>query len=308
MGDKPRVGFIGIGMMGKPMSKRALHAGYPLTVYDIRPGPVEELVAEGAARATNPEEVARGCDVVLTSLPSTSACEEVYFGSSGLLKGAKAGQTLVETSTVPPSLIRKYAGAASQKGVVVIDAALLAQGQPGRKGTAAEIAARGQIMVVVGGKPEEVEKVRPVLETFGNPVLHMGPLGSGEIIKILNNSVAQTTFCIICEVLAMGAKAGVNMNRLYEVLTHATARSWAMEDYVTPYLQDGKGSSMRTEAALKDSASAMELAKELGVPALMLSLRHTYYEWAQNSGLKDRPAVEMLELWEGIIGKPIRFE
>ncbi len=311
MGEKVRVGFIGIGMMGKPMSKRVLAAGYPLTVYDIRPEPVEQLVSEGANKAETPKEVAEVSDVVLTSLPTLEACEEVYLGTNGLLKGARTGEILVETSTVPPSVVKRFSDEAGKQGVVVIEAALLARTlfNPGvSKLRADEVAAQGLITLVVGGSTEEVERVRPVLATFGNPILHLGPVGSGMMIKVLNNAIAHANFAVACEVFALAAKAGVDIRKMHELFTKTGARSFIIDDVIPHYLETGTGKQMRTEAAIKDSESMLQLGRELGVPLLMQNINHAYYQWAQSCGLKDRPGDEILELWEGLIGRPIRFD
>ena len=220
MNDKMRVGFIGLGMMGKPMSKRVLAAGFPLTVHDIRPEPVEELVKAGANKAVSTKEIAEVSDVVLTSLPSLEACNETYLGDHGLLKGARKGQILVETSTLPPSVVRRFADEANKQGVVVIDAALIARTtfHPGlSKFKADEIAAQGLVTVMVGGNAADVEKVRPVLATFGNPIFDVGPVGSGEMIKVLSNATAHAYFVVALEVLAVAAKAGVNLKKLEEI-------------------------------------------------------------------------------------------
>lgn len=177
----------------------------------------------------------------------------------------------------------------------------------GLPGSADEIAAQGRILVVVGGNPEEVKKVWPVLETFGNPVLQMGPLGAGALTKVLVNAIAHTNFSVVCECLAVGAKGGADMRNLYEVLNQSSARSGILEGVVPQYLQSGTARVMRTEVAVKDSESMLEVARELGVPILIQSISHSYYEWAQNSGLRDRPWAELLKMWEGVIGKPIRF-
>jgi 3-hydroxyisobutyrate dehydrogenase-like beta-hydroxyacid dehydrogenase len=308
MSEKPRIGFIGIGMMGKPISNRVLQAGYPMIVHDAIPERVEELVRQGATKAATPKEVAELSDVVLTSLPTLQACREVYLGSSGLLKGARAGEILVETSTVSPSLIKEYALAAEKQGVSVIDASLLASGRPGLPGSADQIAAQGRVMLVVGGETEEIEKVRPILETFANPLLHMGPLGSGALTKVVSNALARANFTAACEILSVGAKAGANMRNLYEVLSQNAGRSYVLEGPVLKFLQSGTAPLMRTEAAVKDSESMLKVAAELGVPVLVQSLCHAWYELAMGSGMKDRPHIEILKLWEGVIGKPIRFE
>ncbi len=165
MSEIVRVGFIGLGMMGKPMSRRLMAAGYPLTVYDIRPESMEQLVTEGANKAATPKEVAEVSEVVLTSLPTLKACEEVYLGVNGLLKGARAGEILVETSTVPPGVVKRFSDEARKQGVVVIDAALHGRSlfSPGLSELSADqVAAKGLLTVLVGGNPDEVERVRPI--------------------------------------------------------------------------------------------------------------------------------------------------
>jgi 3-hydroxyisobutyrate dehydrogenase-like beta-hydroxyacid dehydrogenase len=312
MNDKMRVGFIGLGMMGKPMSKRVLAAGYPLTVHDLRPEPVEELVKAGARKATNPKEMAEVSDVVLTSLPSLEACEEIYFGAHGLLKGARKGLILVETSTVPPSMVKRYANEANKQGVVVIDAPLLAGTtfHPGlAKFKADEIAAQGLVSVMIGGDTADVEKVRPVLATFGNPIFHVGPVGSGEMIKVLTNAVSHAYFVVALEVVAVAAKAGVDLKKLDEIFRHTKASSSAMNDAIPYYLKNGKGRLMNIGSAIKDSEAMLEVAREVDVPVLIQSVNHAYYEMAmQRSGSRDGAGDgELMKLFESFIGKPLRF-
>lgn len=309
MTGKARVGFVGLGMMGNPMSRRVLAAGYPLTVYDIRPEPVEELVKAGATGAESPKAVAELADIVLTSLPTLQASEDVYLGSQGLLQGARAGTILVETSTVSPTVVKGFAEAAGAQGVAVVDAALYARSSfhPGLLELKAnEVAARGLVTVQVGGEPEQVEKVRPVLSTFGNPILYLGPIGSGMMAKVIQNAVTHANFCIACEVLAVAAKADMDIEKLLQIMGKVGSKSWIVENAIPAYLESGTGRMMRTEVALKDSQSMLDLGRELGVPLLMQSLKHSYYEWANHSGLKDRPWDEMLTLWEGVVGKSIK--
>jgi 3-hydroxyisobutyrate dehydrogenase-like beta-hydroxyacid dehydrogenase len=311
MTNKTRVGFIGLGMMGSPMSKRILAAGYPLTVHDIRPEPVADLVQAGAKQADSPKAIAEVSDVVLTSLPTLQASEDVYLGDRGLLQGARAGMILVETSTVSPRVVKRFAEEAETRGVAVVDAALYARSSfhPGLLELKAdEVAAKGLVTVQVGGAPNEVEKVRAILSTFGNPILHLGPIGSGMMAKVIQNAVTHANFCVACEALAVAAKADMDIKKLLQIMGKVGSKSWIVENAIPAYLENGTGRMMRTEVAVKDSQSMLELGRELGVPLLMQSLKHSYYEWAHHSGLKDRPWDEMLTLWEGVIGKAIRFE
>lgn len=296
--------------MGKPMSKRVLGAGYPLTVLDIRPEPVEELVREGARKAKNPKEVAEVSDMVLTSLPTLKACEDVYLGNDGLLRGARRGEILVETSTVPPALVRRFSDEGKKQGVIVIDAALQSRTlfHPEiYELKADEIAAKGKITVMVGGEADTLQKVKPVLETFGDPILHLGPVGSGVMTKVLGNAISHAEFVTVCEVIAIAAKAGLDLKKLLETLAKTGPRSTAVEQTIPKYLEAGKGRKMRTVAAVKDTESMLDLGRELGVPLLIHSITHAYYQSAEQRGFKDRPWDEILKLWEDFVGKPIKF-
>jgi 3-hydroxyisobutyrate dehydrogenase-like beta-hydroxyacid dehydrogenase len=310
MSGKTRIGFIGLGQVGKPMSKGVLRGGYPLTVHDVRAEAVEELVKAGARKADTPKEVAEASDVVITSLPTLKASEEVYLGKNGLLKGTKPGDILVETSTITPNIVKKFSEEAKKQGVVVLDGSLygrtffhpetfeLSQDAIGEKGAFA---------VLMGGEPEEVEKVRPILSTFGNPILHLGPLGSGALAKVLGNAIIHAYYAVVCEMFALGAKAGLNIEKLHQVFANTGAKSWIVDTVSGRYLKEGKGFLMRTELAAKDAEAMIQVGAELGVPLPMQSVTQLYYEWAKNGGFKDRPWDEIMKMWEGLVGRPIRF-
>jgi len=310
--SKPSVGFIGLGMMGEPMSKRIVDAGFPVTVFDVRPGQVEKLVKAGAKSARNAREIAEASDIVLTSLPTLAACEETYFGENGLLKAARKGLTLVETSTVTPTVIQGYASEANPKGVAIVDAALLARTtfHPGLdKLKANEIAAQGQVTVVIGGDTGDVERVKPVLSAFGNPLFHMGPLGSGVMIKVLNNATSHAYFVVILEVLAVAAKSGVSLAKLEEIFRNTTACSAPLNDVAAYYLKHGKGKLMNIGSAIKDSEAILEIARQVEVPMLMQNVNHAYYQMAmQRTGSKDGSGDgELMKLFEGFIHMDLRF-
>lgn len=310
--DKLRVGFIGLGMMGNPMSRRVLGAGFPLTVHDIRPASVEELVKAGAKNAASPREIAEVSDVVLTSLPTQKACDEVYFGPNGILKGARKGQILVETSTVSPNAVRHVAEEARKQGVGVVDAPILSRTAfhaDIAKLKAPEVVLRGQVTLMVGGEAADVEKVRPVIGAYGDPIFHMGPIGSGTMIKVLNAATTHAYFAVACEVFAVAAKAGIDLKKLEEIFRNTSAKSGAMNNNMPQYLKTGTGRMMSVAAALKDSEAMLEMARELNVPVLMQSVNHTYYQMSLMNGTsKELPwDSEMMKLFESYIGKPIRF-
>ena len=310
MSQKVRVGLIGLGMIGNPMSKRILAAGYPLTVCDIRPEPVEEIVSKGAAKAKTAKEVAQVSDIVLTSLPSLAACEDVYLGSNGLLKGAREGEILVETSTVPPSMVRRFSDEAGKQGVAVIDAALQTKTNYHEglfKLKANEIVAKGLVHVMVGGDADTLERARPILATFGNPIIHFGPVGSGEMIKVIGNAATHAVFVMLCEILGVGVKADVDAKLLLDYLGKIPSTSHFIENTIPHYMETGTGSMMLLEPCLKDAESILQLGREFSVPMLLQSITHDYYQMAQCFGAKDRPwDGEVLKLWESLIGRSIR--
>ncbi|MCO5063523.1 MAG: NAD(P)-dependent oxidoreductase [Rhizobiaceae bacterium] len=313
MSEQVKVGLIGLGMMGKPMALRILGGGYPLTVFDVRPEPIKELVDAGATSAGSPKEVAERCDVILTSLPTIKACEAVYFGDTGLLKGARKGQVLVETSTVPPHIVRRVADEAEKLGVGAIDAALLSRTKfhPGLSQLKSfEVVAKGQLTVMIGGKPEDIEKARPVLSTFADPLFEMGPIGSGVLIKVLNAALTHAYFAIACEVMAVARKSGIDLRKLEEIFRNTSAYSGALNNNMPHYLETGKGKMMSIESAIKDSEAILEVARELNIPLLMQSVNHAYYEMALQKGGSRESAWdgELMKLWEGFIGQDMRFD
>jgi 3-hydroxyisobutyrate dehydrogenase-like beta-hydroxyacid dehydrogenase len=195
-------------------------------------------------------------------------------------------------------------------GGTVVDAALQARStfHPGLQELAAnEVAAKGLVMVQVGGEADDVETVRPILSTFGNPILHLGPIGSGTMAKVMHNAIIHANFCVACEMLAVAAKAGMDLRKLLDTMGKVGSRSWVVEHATPAVLETGRGKARRTEVAAKDSQSMLDLGRELGVPLLMQGLKHSYYEWVRHSGLQDRPWDEMLSLWEGVIGTDIKF-
>ena len=310
MAKKPKIGFIGLGMLGNPMAKRVFDGGYELVVNDIRPEAIEDLVKYGANSAYSAKEVVKQTDIVITSLPTLKASEDVFLGKDGLIAGGQKGQIFIETSTVAPGLVKKFYKKAQKKGIAVVDAAIQSRStfHPGLlKLKANEAAAKGLMTVQVGGDKNIVGKVKPVLSTFGNPVLHLGPIGSGTTTKVIQNAIAHANFCIACEALSVAVKAGVDLKTFVDLAGRVCSRSWITEEIIPQYLEKGVGRMMRTEVVVKDGQSMLELGRELGVPLLMQSIKHSYYEWANHSGLKDRSWDEMLQLWEGVIGKKIRY-
>lgn len=307
-----RVGLVGLGVMGNPMARRILNAGWELTAFDIRDDALADVVEAGATGAESPRELASQCDFILTSLPSLSACEAVYYGDDGLLAGAREGTVLVETSTVTPSTVRGYQEAANGRGISFVDSPLLARNtyHPElAKLKSSEMVEAGKVAVFVGGDDEDVARVLPILSSFGDPVTHVGPLGSGVMVKVLSNAASHAYFVVALEVLAVAAKAGIDLKKAIDIFEHTNARGVAMNVTIPYYLEHGAGMSMNIEAGIKDSEAMIEVARDVDVPVLMQEINLDYYRQAMEKfGAPSAPwDAELIKLFESLTDSRLEY-
>jgi 2-hydroxy-3-oxopropionate reductase len=217
---KQTIGFIGLGIMGRPMSQHLINAGYPLVVYDIMPAGVQELVAAGAKAARSSAEAARAADVVITMVPDSPDVEAAYLGAGGVLEGVTSGTTLVDMSTISPTMAIKVAKEAEQKGCVMLDAPV-SGGDVGAK--------NATLSIMVGGDAAAFERVRPILEVMGKPTL-CGQSGAGQIVKACNQILVAVTLVGMGEALTLGSKAGVDPEIIVKVLSGGLARCGVLEN------------------------------------------------------------------------------
>ena len=237
-----KIGFIGLGKMGHPMAANILKAGYELTILDLRRESSQDLEAAGAGRVDTPYEVAARSDVLLTCLPSPEVANEVVLGEEGVFAGMARNSTYIDTGTNPPSFMRRISGIGQERGIHVLDA-------PISGGTVGARAAT--LTIFVGGIEEDLERVRPVLETIGRKIVYMGPAGSGNAIKLINNLMLFVNFVGACEGVAMGARAGIDPRRLLDVITPSMGQSRIFERALAAFL-DGEAIGGTTDLAAKD--------------------------------------------------------
>ena len=257
------VGFIGLGNIGKPMAMNVVNAGHRTKVHDVRPEVATDLLEAGAVWAETPAEAARGNDVVMGSLPGPVEVEAVVSGEQGVLDGAAEGSVYIDLATNSPSMVRKLHQICSERGVGYIDA-------PVSKGSGPDSADLGMLTVMVGGDPDTLERVRPVLEAIANLelIFHCGPVGSGAICKLCNNLVSHTTFGVLAEALTIGLKAGVSLETLSAVMAAGSASSPKIGRFESVFDRDFDPAGfafVRSDA--KDVRLATELAREVDVPA-----------------------------------------
>ena len=261
-----KVGFIGLGGIGKPMAINIAKSGFDLTVTDLREQPLNELAHYGARVAASAREVSEISDLVLASLPSDLVSEEVALGSNGVLAGAKSGDIYVELSTISPGLVHTIAKKASDKGVAVLDA-------PVSGGLDQRL--DGTLSIMVGGEAKTLSKAMPVFKTFGDKIFHAGGSGAGASVKLVNNMLAGINMVATMEALVLGVKAGLSVATLKEVIGASSGANKVFEGLVDKiYLHSAEPSHGQTanqglHTIGKDVRLANEMAQNLSVPLLL---------------------------------------
>ena len=272
-----KVGFIGLGKMGMPMSRRLLSAGFQLTVHNRSRGKVEELVQQGAHPAISAAEVATAADIVLTCLPDVPTVEEVFLGKNGIVPAARSGQVLVDHSTVSPAISQRIATAAAEVGARFLDA-------PVSGGV--ERATEGTLTIMAGGDPTAFEVARPVFESMGANIWHVGPTGTGSAVKLVNQLLVAIHSLAAAEALLVGTKAGVDPQMLLDILRTSWGASF-MLNRNGPVIIERDFANARTPLKLieKDLGLALEGARQTGAPTPLGERTFEILEEAARTGL-----------------------
>lgn len=279
-----RVGFIGLGIMGKPMARHILEAGYHLTVHNRSRTAVDELAAAGATPASSAAEVASQSDIVITCLPDSPDVEKVALGADGILEGIAAGALYVDTSTIAPATAKKVAGAMREKGADMLDAPV-SGGQIG--------AENATLSIMVGGEESSFERAQPVLEAMGKTIVHVGPSGAGQVTKAANQIVVGMTHAAVAEALVLAAKSGVDPAKVVQAISGGAARCWALENRAPRVIRRDFEPGFFAAYHLKDLGIALEAAKDAGavLPATAL-LKQLYQSLISNGkGRLDHSAI-----------------
>jgi len=286
---KPTIGFIGLGLMGKPMAQNLLRAGFPLVVWNRTKGKADDLVRGGAKLAADPREAAAQADVLITIVSDPAALEEVLFGKNGALVSLRRGCTLVDSSTVSPDIARRVAAACAERGVEFLDA-------PVTGGTWG--AEKGELVFMVGGKAETLERVKPVLEAMGKRFILLGPNGAGQTVKLGMNLLLALQVDAFAEALALVTAAGVPADRLMEVLQSSMARSGVL-DVKAPMMVKGEfPASFPLRLMDKDVRLALELARELGVALPAGTAAYSTYSNVKDSAKDDPDFSAVMRFWK----------
>lgn len=252
-----RVGYIGLGLMGKSIARNILKAGFPIVVHNRSRAAVAELVAEGATEAFSAAELASQVDVVFTNLPDSSDVERVVLGSSGILEAARPGLIYIDNSTVKPATARAIADALAKKGTLALDAPV-SGGDIGAK--------NGTLTIMVGGDEAALEKIRPVLLAMGKTVTHVGGPGAGQVAKAANQIMVAAQMVAMAELLVFSQKAGVDPQKVVEAIKGGAAQCWALDVKPPRLFAGNRTPGFKAHMQAKDLNIVMDTAKEYGVP------------------------------------------
>ena len=250
------IGFIGLGIMGRPMAKNLLKAGYALTVYD-KFAPMDDLVALGAKAAKSNKDVAACSEVIITMLPNSPQVREAVLGADGVLDGAKSGTILVDMSSIAPAAAQEICAAAKAKGVVMIDAPV-SGGEPK--------AIDGSLAIMVGGDAQAFETVRPILEKLGSSAVRVGDIGAGNVTKLANQIIVALNIAAVSEAFVLATKAGVDPQAVFNAIKGGLAGSTVMNAKVPMILDGNFKPGFRIELHIKDLQNALDTAHALNAP------------------------------------------
>jgi 2-hydroxy-3-oxopropionate reductase len=285
------IGFIGLGIMGKPMARNLLKEGHVLKIYNRSRGAVDELSREGAQPMTNAKEVAESSDIIITMLPDSPDVELVYGGEQGIFAGAKSGSLLIDMSSISPVVARRVAAEAEKRGCDMLDA-------PVSGGEAGAIGATLSIMI--GGKASAVARAMPLFQTLGKNIVHVGDSGAGQVTKAANQMVVGTTIAIVGEALVLAKKAGVDPAKVRQALLGGFAQSKILEAHGQKMLERNFKPGFRIRLHEKDMKIALATGSEYGVPLMVSGVVAQMMTAIKGMELADLDHSALVKLIEGL--------
>ena len=290
------VGFIGLGIMGRPMAKNLLKAGYPLLVHSRSQGPVDELVAAGAKRASSAREVAGQTDVLITMLPNSPDVEQVALGPDGIVEGAREGLLYLDMSTISPLVSQKVGAALAAKGVRMLDAPV----SGGEKG-----AIDAALSIMVGGEGGDFEAALPIFQAMGKTITHLGPLGAGGFTKLANQVIVAVNLTALGEALTLAKRAGLDRALTLKALGGGLAGSRCLEQKTPNYVSGTYNPGFKVDLHFKDLGLIMESSRALGVPLPCTALVQELFNALRVKGRGGLDHSGVITLLEELAGLPV---
>jgi 3-hydroxyisobutyrate dehydrogenase len=292
--SKPSVGFVGLGIMGRSMALNIRKAGYPLTVYNRTTEKTRPLVQAGAIAASSPREVAERSEIVIACVTDTPDVEAILFGKDGIAEGARPGTTFIDMSTISPVATRTFAARLAERAVAYLDAPV-SGGDVG--------AIQGTLSIMVGGDAETFERARPILETMGKRIVHVGPIGSGQAAKACNQILCAVNMMGVCEALTLGKASGLDLDVLLSVLTGGAANSWALENLGPRIAHGDLAPGFMIDLIQKDLAIVQQTAAKTNVPLPGTSLAMQNFRAVQAEGNGRLGTQAMIRFYDKMCGK-----
>ena len=294
---KKKIGFIGLGQMGKWMALNLHKCGFNLTVADIDPAAVASVTAAGAAAAAAPAEIAERTDWIFLSLPNAGVVEQVLFGSNGLIENGRQGQIIVDLGTTAYMATLEFGRKLLDRGIFFADSPV--SGMEAR-------AREGNLTIMFGGDQKVFKQLQPLFEALGNLILYMGELGSGQLTKLINQLLFNISAAAIAEILPMAVKLGLDPEKVISVVNSGTGKSFAAEFFGPRILEDSFEEGYPLKHAYKDMVSAAEIGAHKKIPLPLVQAATTTYQMALAAGYGDEDKGAMIKVFENILGVKFR--
>ena len=291
------IGFIGLGIMGKPMAKNLLKAGHKLVVYDIVDASVKELVQAGATAGESPKDVASKCDLIITMLPNSPHVKTAVLGKNGVIEGAKPGSVLIDMSSIAPLVSREVAAALAVKGIEMLDAPV-SGGEPK--------AIDGTLAIMVGGKEAVFEKIKDVLLKMGASAVLCGEIGAGNVTKLANQIIVALNIAAMSEAFVLATKSGVDPERVFDAIKGGLAGSTVLNAKAPMVLVGNYKPGFRIELHIKDLQNALDTAHETGVPIPLTSQVMEMMQALKVDGKQGEDHGGIIQFYEKLAGVKVR--
>jgi 2-hydroxy-3-oxopropionate reductase len=294
-----RIGYIGLGLMGKSIARNLMKGGFPLTVHNRGRGPAAELEAEGAAVADCPQSVAEVTDVVFTSLPDSPDVERVVLGPKGVLEGCRPGMIFIDNSTIKPEVSRRIALALEKGGVAALDAPV----------SGGDIGAReGTLAVMVGGPKEAFERVLPVFHAMGKTVTYVGESGAGQVAKACNQIMVAAQMVAMGELLLLAQKTGVDPRKVVEAIRGGAAQCWALDVKPPRLFRGERRPGFKAHMQHKDLAIILDTARTYGMPLPATAVNFQLYEAMLQMGMRDLDNSAVIGVLEAMANEQLKVD
>jgi 3-hydroxyisobutyrate dehydrogenase len=288
-----RIGFIGLGIMGREMARNLLEAGFDVRVWNRTAARMEQLITAGASTGSGPADVATQCDIIITCVSDTPDVQEVILGQNGIFHGAQTGSLVVDMSTISPQATREIAGRLAEKDVHMLDAPI----SGGSEG-----AAKGTLSIMVGGQAGQVERAMPAFEAMGKAITHVGGHGAGQMVKLVNQILVVINMLAVSEALLFAQAGDLDLHKTLDAVTQGAAGSWMLSNRGPQVLDRDWRPGFTIDLQQKDLRLVLEAADQMGVPAVATGIVFNLYRTLQAQGLGSEGNHALVKALENLAG------